>query len=207
MASQQRYQGVYAQAHGTQEAQRVTGSDMTTAANQLQQYQKLLQIQRAHAELRRQQQAANVVTSGQLIHNHFRSAVARPNNIPKRFTKPELIERQRKILEDIEQQKKDEAFARQLEREFQENNEEEDEDDNDDGDISNEEIVFSGSENDEDDNEAAISGDDSDAGEIVFTNPFLDQTEVCYLKLNNYIYFIGMADQDHGLTKQILIFY
>ena len=205
------------------EAPRVTGSGLTTAANQLQQYQKLLQIQRARqqqqqrayqnllqmqrahqgvstarllgAELIRQQQqqqAANVVAS------QAGWAARPPNNIPKIFTKPELIERQRKILEDIEQQKKDEAFARQLEREFQENNEEDDEDGNDDGEISNEEIVFSGSENDEDDNEAV-----SDAGEIVLDGD--SQTEVCHLKLYNYIYFIGVVE-DTGLQNKYIFY-
>ena len=56
MASQQMYPGVYSQARGAREAPRVSGSDLSNAANQLQQYQKLLQIQRAHAELKRQQQ-------------------------------------------------------------------------------------------------------------------------------------------------------
>ena len=84
MASQQMYPGVYSQARGAREAPRVTGSDLSTAANQLQQYQKLLQIQRAHAELKRQQeqqqqrqQAAKVVT--------LQAGAARPNIIRKPF--------------------------------------------------------------------------------------------------------------------------
>merc|ERR1712150_57064 len=86
MASQQMYPGVYSQARGAREAPQVTGSDLSTAANQLQQYQKLLQIQRAHAELKRQQQqqqAAKLVTLQA-------GGGGRPNIIRKPFvpTKP-----------------------------------------------------------------------------------------------------------------------
>ena len=49
MEYQQKYPRVYSQA-------RVTSSDLSNAANQLKQYQKLLQIQRVHALLKRQQQ-------------------------------------------------------------------------------------------------------------------------------------------------------
>ena len=82
MASQQMYPGVYSQARGAREAPRVTGSDLSTAANQLQQYQKLLQIQRAHAELKRQQQQQ---AAAKLVTLQASAGGARPNIIRKPF--------------------------------------------------------------------------------------------------------------------------
>ena len=82
MASQQMYPGVYSQARGAREAPQVTGSDLSTAANQLQQYQKLLQIQRAHAELKRQQQQQ---AAAKLVTLQASAGGARPNIIRKPF--------------------------------------------------------------------------------------------------------------------------
>ena len=82
MASQQMYPGVYSQARGAREAPRVSGSDLSNAANQLQQYQKLLQIQRAHAELKRQQQQQ---AADKLVTLQASAGGARPNIIRKPF--------------------------------------------------------------------------------------------------------------------------
>ena len=82
MASQQMYPGVYSQARGAREAPRVSGSDLSNAANQLQQYQKLLQIHRAHAELKRQQQQQ---AAHKLVTLQASAGGARPNIIRKPF--------------------------------------------------------------------------------------------------------------------------
>ena len=90
MASQQMYPGVYSQARGAREAPRVSGSDLSNAANQLQQYQKLLQIQRAHAELKRQQQqqaAAKLVTLQASAGGAWPNIIRKPF-VPKRKPKP-----------------------------------------------------------------------------------------------------------------------
>ena len=86
----QMYPGVYSQAHGAREAPRVSGSDLSNAAIQHQQYQKLLQIQRAHAELKRQQQqqaAAKLVTL-QASAGGARPNIIRKPFVPKRKPKP-----------------------------------------------------------------------------------------------------------------------
>ena len=86
MASQQMYPGVYSQARGAREAPRVSGSDLSNAANQLQQYQKLLQIQRAHAELKRQQQQQQQQqAAAKLVTLQASAGGARPNIIRKPF--------------------------------------------------------------------------------------------------------------------------
>ena len=82
MASQQMYPGVYSQARGAREAPRVSGSDLSNAAIQLQQYQKLLQIYRAHAELKRQQQQQ---AADKLVTLQASAGGARPNIIRKPF--------------------------------------------------------------------------------------------------------------------------
>ena len=82
MASQQMYPGVYSQARGAREAPRVSGSDLSNAAIQHQQYQKLLQIQRAHAELKRQQQQQ---AAAKLVTLQASAGGARPNIIRKPF--------------------------------------------------------------------------------------------------------------------------
>ena len=78
----QMYPGVYSQAHGAREAPRVSGSDLSNAAIQHQQYQKLLQIQRAHAELKRQQQQQ---AAAKLVTLQASAGGARPNIIRKPF--------------------------------------------------------------------------------------------------------------------------
>ena len=86
----QMYPGVYSQAHGAREAPRVSGSDLSNAAIQHQQYQKLLQIQRAHAELKRQQQqqaAAKLVTL-QASAGGVRPNIIRKPFVPKPKPKP-----------------------------------------------------------------------------------------------------------------------
>ena len=82
MASQQMYPGVYSQARGAREAPRVSGSDLSNAAIQHQQYQKLLQIQRAHAELKREQQQQ---AAAKLVTLQASAGGARPNIIRKPF--------------------------------------------------------------------------------------------------------------------------
>ena len=74
--------GVYSQAHGAREAPRVSGSDLSNAAIQHQQYQKLLQIQRAHAELKREQQQQ---AAAKLVTLQASAGGARPNIIRKPF--------------------------------------------------------------------------------------------------------------------------
>ena len=78
----QMYPRVYSQPRGAREAPRVSGSDLSNAAIQLQQYQKLLQIYRAHAELKRQQQQQ---AADKLVTLQASAGGARPNIIRKPF--------------------------------------------------------------------------------------------------------------------------